>query len=160
LVYFPSFADNKYTVKGECSNKLLFISVMGFGSGFSGRDNRNRIKITGDAGGNQITVVQTKTKLSSSNNLTWNGATVELTGNITIGGITNASGSVIPYGDLVYDLGESNSRWANIYATNVYTGDLHLQNERGNWTLIEEQDMLTVRNNLTGEKFKIMLEKI
>jgi len=133
---------------------------MGFGGGFGGTEKKHRIKITGPKGGNQITIVQSKNKLSSSNNLTWNGGTVELTGNITIGGTTNASGSVIPYGDLVYDLGESNSRWANIYATNVYTGDLHLQNERGNWTLIEEQDMLTVQNNLTGEKFKIMLEKI
>jgi hypothetical protein len=39
----------------------------------------------------------------------------------------------------------------------VYTGDLHLKNERGDWTLYEERDMLVVVNNITKKKFKINL---
>jgi len=46
-------------------------------------------------------------------------------------------------------------RWRNIY-----TGDLHLANERGNWTVVEESDYLTLRNNKTGKRFKILMEMI
>ena len=44
-------------------------------------------------------------------------------------------------------------KWANIY-----TGDLHLKNDRGDWTIVEEENMLTVVNNLTGKRYKMMLE--
>ena len=46
-------------------------------------------------------------------------------------------------------------RWAN-----VYTGDLHLRNDRGNWTIVEERDFLCVVNNITGKKYKMMLQPI
>jgi hypothetical protein len=48
----------------------------------------------------------------------------------------------------------------NIQATNVITGDLHLKNERGDWTLVEEKESITLRNNITGAKYKIVMEKI
>lgn len=71
-----------------------------------------------------------------------------------ISGNLNLSGSLIPVQDTGYDLGSLTQRWSNIY-----TGDLHLKNERGDWTIFEEADKLIVRNNLTGETFKMMLEK-
>jgi hypothetical protein len=45
-------------------------------------------------------------------------------------------------------------RWAN-----VYTGDLHLKNDRGDYTIIEEEDALTLRNNKTGKVYNFVLEE-
>ena len=42
---------------------------------------------------------------------------------------------------------------------NIYTGDLHLRNERGDYTLIEEEDCLTIRFNKTGKRYKFLLER-
>jgi len=73
-------------------------------------------------------------------------------GDLVISGATHCT-SFTPLTDNTYDLGSSDKRFANIY-----TGDLHLQNERGNWTVIEEENYLSLRNNKTGKKFKIMME--
>ena len=53
------------------------------------------------------------------------------------------------------DLGTSTYRFAN-----VYTGDLHLANDRGDWTVIEEEDYLSLRNNKNGKLFKIVMQEI
>ena len=68
------------------------------------------------------------------------------------GGDLVSSGTILPGTDLGSDLGSSTRRFGNIY-----TGDLHLRNERGNWTIVEEPDYLCVINNLTGKKFKMAL---
>lgn len=65
------------------------------------------------------------------------------------------SSDVIPDGNRTRNLGSDNFRFANIY-----TGDLHLRNERGNWSIVEEEDYLCVVNNLTGKKYKMMLEPL
>ena len=65
------------------------------------------------------------------------------------------TGSILPGADNTYDLGASDRRFAN-----VYTGDLHLRNERGNWTILEESDYLCVINNMTGKKYKMMLQPL
>ncbi len=65
------------------------------------------------------------------------------------------NGNIIPTTDNTFDLGSSSFRFANIY-----TGDLHLKNNRGDWTLIEEKDCLTVRNNATGKLFKLTMKEI
>jgi hypothetical protein len=61
---------------------------------------------------------------------------------------------ILPEIDNTVDLGSSSQRFANIY-----TGDLHLKNDRGDWTLIEEDDCLTIRNNKTGKIFNFVLEE-
>ena len=66
-----------------------------------------------------------------------------------------AGGDVLPNADNTRNLGSSSKRWAN-----VYTGDLHLKNDRGDWTILEEADYLCVVNNATGKKFKMMLQEI
>ena len=74
------------------------------------------------------------------------------------GGITVnlASGkAVIPAADNANDLGTAAARWRNIYTT-----DLHLNNTRGNWTIVEEADMLTIRNNITGKWYKMGMTEI
>mgnify|MGYP001250263511 CR=1 FL=1 len=69
--------------------------------------------------------------------------------------ITNISATVNPLTDNAVDLGSTSKRWRNIYTT-----DLHLANERGNWTVIEEEDYLTLRNNKTNKVYKLVMEEI
>jgi hypothetical protein len=87
------------------------------------------------------------------------------TGAISSGDIT-ATGHVLPGATDTYDLGSVSAVWRNIY-----TGDLHLSNKfkekgnivdgtKGNWTLQEGQDDIFMINNISGEKFKIKLDKI
>lgn len=59
--------------------------------------------------------------------------------------------------DSTYDLGTTGVRWRAIYVDDVYTGDLHMKNDRGDYTLIEEEDALTIRNNKTGKVYNIMM---
>jgi hypothetical protein len=61
---------------------------------------------------------------------------------------------IIPVDDNLYDLGSSTFRFSNIY-----TGDLHLKNDRGDWTLVEEEDCLTIRNNKTGKVFDLLMKE-
>ena len=67
--------------------------------------------------------------------------------------VTNAA--VLPGADVTYNLGSPSLRWANIY-----TGDLHLRNDRGDYTLIEEEDFLSIRFNKTGKRYKFVLEPV
>lgn len=60
---------------------------------------------------------------------------------------------IVPDQDRVRNLGSATKRFAN-----VYTGDLHLKNDRGDYTLIEEEDCLTIRFNKTGKRYKFVLE--
>jgi hypothetical protein len=65
-----------------------------------------------------------------------------------------------------YDLGSTSAVWRNIY-----TGDLHLSNQakeqgnavdgtKGNWTVQEGQNELFILNNVTGRKYKFLLQEI
>jgi hypothetical protein len=103
------------------------------------------------------------------------GGDISIDGELRVEGITNLRGdmifgnsmldtiafngfvtsSIIPTHNVTWDLGSPTLRWANIY-----TGDLHLQNDRGDWTIVEEKDFLCVVNNKSGKKFKMMLEPI
>lgn len=60
---------------------------------------------------------------------------------------------IIPDGNRTRNLGSEAARFANIY-----TGDLHLRNERGDYTLIEEEDCLTIRFNKNGKRYRFVLE--
>lgn len=66
-----------------------------------------------------------------------------------------ASAHLVPNTDRGFDLGATNLRW-----NNIYTGDLHLKNERGDYTLIEEEDFLSIRFNKTGKRYKFLLEPV
>ena len=58
------------------------------------------------------------------------------------------------------DVGSQTRPFANVYANDVRTGDLHLTNDRGSWTMIEEETYLSLRDNKTGKVFKIMMEEV
>jgi hypothetical protein len=62
---------------------------------------------------------------------------------------------LFPNTDSGASLGSPQRRWAN-----VYTGDLHLRNDRGNWTIIEEEEYLSITNNISGKRYKFVLEEI
>jgi hypothetical protein len=63
--------------------------------------------------------------------------------------------NLLPFADVSLNLGSPTRRWANIY-----TGDLHLRNDRGDYTLIEEEDFLTIRFNKSGKRYKFLLERV
>jgi hypothetical protein len=65
------------------------------------------------------------------------------------------SSDIVPDTDRTRNLGSPSLRFAN-----MYTGDLHLKNDRGDWTIIEEPEFLTITNNLTGKRFKFLMEPI
>ena len=72
--------------------------------------------------------------------------------------VTNAKldgNTILPGAAATQDLGSAATRWNNIYTT-----DLHLQNDRGNWTVIEEENYLTLRNNNTNKVYKLVMEEI
>jgi len=86
-------------------------------------------------------------------------------GAIATGQIT-ATGNILPGANDTYDLGALGNVWQNIY-----TGDLHLNNEhktegnivdgtKGSWTLQEGSDDIYLINNKSNEKFRLKLEKI
>ena len=69
---------------------------------------------------------------------------------------TNPNRHVVPNSG-TGTIGIDVDRWKAVYAEDIYTGDLHLKNERGDWTLIEEEDCLTMRNNKTGKRYAISM---
>jgi len=81
--------------------------------------------------------------------------TVTGTINASTGLLTAVPGDLLPDVDNVRNIGSPSFRWANIY-----TGDLHLKNDKGDWTVIEDENFLTLRNNKSGRHFKIVMEAI
>ena len=78
--------------------------------------------------------------------------------------------AITPQADSTYDLGTNSVRWANVYADDVRTGDLHLSNEHrggnsidgswGHYTIMEGEDDLFITNKRSGKKFRFVLEQI
>ena len=84
------------------------------------------------------------------------GSTTNIVLGSTLGGGTiTANENLVPGAANTYDLGAVDNRWRNIY-----TGDLHLKNDRGNWTIVEEAEFLSITNNLSGKRYKFVLEEI
>ena len=67
----------------------------------------------------------------------------------------NVQGCILPTVNNQYNLGSDSARFLN-----VFTGDLDLTNDRGSWTLIEEDSFISFRNNKTGKRFKMIMEDI
>jgi len=76
-------------------------------------------------------------------------------GDNLVSGSIQISGSLLPNGNEMHDLGAPGVHWRNIYC-----GDFHLKNDRGSWTIVEEEDYLSLRNNKTGKLYKFVLQQI
>jgi hypothetical protein len=115
--------------------------------------------VTGPGSSTQYAVAlfnDTTGKVIRNSALTTDGAgSLWISGTLGVSGSTTFGASAVPSADMVYNLGSPSLRWAN-----VYTGDLHLRNDRGDYTLIEEEDFLTIRFNKTGKRYKFLLERV
>ena len=111
------------------------------------------LTISGSLSAHSYDIIQTTVTEINSNGSTnfgdSNADTHIFTGNIY------SSSSLLPATDEGADLGSSTKRWGNIY-----TGDLHLKNDRGDWTVIEEEDYLSLKNNKTGKRYKLLMQEI
>ena len=78
--------------------------------------------------------------------------------------VFSGSSNIVGYDQLTYDQTTvnvtGNIKAQDIEASNVYSGDIHMKNERGDWTIFEEKTSLIVQNNLTGQRFKLVMEEI
>jgi hypothetical protein len=128
------------------NNTLNVVQTANFGGGYN--DTGLTINSAGNLATNGTLLVEGTTTLSGSvflgdasgDDLTFNGY---------------AASSLIPKTTNSFDLGTPDLRWRN-----MYTGDLHLKNERGDWTVIEEEEFLTLTNNKSGKRYKFVLEEI
>lgn len=65
------------------------------------------------------------------------------------------NGHVLPSSSNTQDLGSSTARWRNIY-----TGDLHLSNQFGDYTIVEGEDELFLYNNKKNKVYKFALIEV
>jgi len=77
-------------------------------------------------------------------------------------GSLEVSGDLLPSGDGGGSLGNSTAAddASNIRWKNLSTQDLHLSNDRGSYTIIEEEEYLSIRNHKNGKLYKFVLEEI
>jgi hypothetical protein len=75
--------------------------------------------------------------------------------NLATAGQYSLGGNILPDVDNSRNIGSPSLRFANIY-----TGDLHLANDRGDWTVVEESDYLSLKNNKTGKTFRLLMEEV
>jgi hypothetical protein len=149
IVTIPDGIEKIYLLENGTTGSFTvnFTTVSGTGVTFSTTD--KGIKILYSNGTNIIDV----------------NANLASVGDINSGAIT-ATGNVVPGANDTYDLGASGNVWRNIY-----TGDLHLNNEhkkegnivdgsKGSWTLQEGAEDIYLINNKSNEKFRLKLEKI
>jgi hypothetical protein len=64
-------------------------------------------------------------------------------------------GHINPSATGAYDLGSASLRWRN-----VYTSDLHLSNGIGDYTIVEGEEDLFLRNNKSGKTYKFALIEV
>ena len=111
------------------------------------------------------------TLISGSATSTGSFGSTHVMGNLNIGTVTanptasvalgtsdanlTISGSVFPESGSHHNLGSDNYRWHTLYVA-----DLELKNQRGDWTIIEEEEYLSIRNNKSNKMYKFVLEEI
>ena len=81
-------------------------------------------------------------------------STIDLKGAVTL------SCDMLPLASNAQSIGSTQKRLKEVHATNIYTGDLHMKNDKGDWTMIEDEDFMTLRNNKTGKVFRLLMEEV
>lgn len=69
--------------------------------------------------------------------------------------IIEENGDVVPGNNASQDLGSTTKRW-----NTVYTSDLSLKNDLGDWTIVEGSDDLFLYNNKRDKVYKFKLEEV
>ena len=85
---------------------------------------------------------------------------MKVKGSIVVGYNSGYTRAILPSSDNDDYVGLSDRRFRAVYAVNVYTGDLLLVSEKGNWTISEGEDGLYAINNKNGKRYRIVLEEI
>jgi len=143
----------------SASNGAVTVSTSGIVTG-PGSSTQYAVALFNDTTGQ---VLRNSSLTTNGGTSLWIAADLGVSGSVALGDTTSdtvtftarVNSDIIPSGDNAQNLGSQTSRWAN-----VYTGDLHLRNDRGDYTLIEEEDMLTIRFNKTGKRYKFLLEAV
>ena len=65
--------------------------------------------------------------------------------------------NITPGDDNTYELGSTSLRWKNVYCTDIYSGDIHLDN---GWTITELGDRGVVIKNADGEEIFRITEDV
>ena len=71
------------------------------------------------------------------------------------GTLVVVAAALTPYSTNTTDLGTAALRWKT-----VYTSDLSLKNDVGDWTIVEGADDLFITNNRTGKAYKFALIEV
>ena len=132
----------------------------GFGSGFSGGGRTGGLKVISGSNGQVLRFHNGNKSVIGTDDLTYTNVD-----GFSVSGNIQHSGNISPENDGVHTLGASGKTYSSlniqdVNAANVYTGDLHMKNERGDWTFFEETNRIVIQNNLTGQRFKLSMEKI
>jgi len=128
---------------------LKFSTGPGLGTLIGGQVSGRNVSLTAAGAGKMILSGSTTTLSGSSIDF------VNDNTKVAFFGTSGNSTGLIPNATNTFDLGTPDLRWRN-----MYTGDLHLKNERGDWTIIEEKEYLSITNNKSGRRFKFVLDEI
>jgi len=153
-VYFKADAIDMLRVASPSANTVNIDAQTGFTTANVVNTVATTVNLAGEATVVEIGAATGTTSIN--NNLAVDGNTT--LGNATTDTITftaRAASDFLPAADSTHDLGSPALRWKN-----MYTGDLHLRNDRGSWTIIEEEEYLSITNNLSGRRYKFVLQEI
>jgi hypothetical protein len=151
-------AASSVSVGGSSSSTAFTLSVaanrtgnstLNLGTGATSTGNTKSVNI--GQGGDPGSTTNIRLGTTDTNAAT----NIYMSGSVYVTGSVGMKGSIIPDATSTYTLGTDSLRWAH-----VYTGDLHLRNERGDWTVIEEHDFLRIVNNKTGKSFKMLMQPL
>lgn len=120
-----------------------------------------------DVNGNQISSASDGNVVVNPNGT----GTIELEAATNITGTTTVTGNIVPEADGTRDIGTTTVRFANVFADTFTSGDLVLNNTnrsfvndvdgtQGRWRIQEGDNNLFIINELTGAKYRFVLEAV
>jgi len=107
-------------------------------------------------------------ELEAATNITGN---TDVQGTFGVTGVSTFTGNIVPEADGTRDIGTTSVRFANVFADNFTSGDMILDNTdrpfvnsvdgtQGRWRIQEGSDSLFIINEVSGDKYKFVLEKV
>jgi hypothetical protein len=171
IVTIPDSIEKVYVIENGTSGAFTVTVKTISGTGVTWATTDKGKKMIYSDGTNILEGITSTGNITTGNITTGDITAGDITaGNISVGTIASgeitATGNIIPGATDTYDLGSASAVWRDIY-----TGDLHLSNQakdqgnivdgsKGSWTLQEGEKDVFLINNISGEKFKIKLDKI